>query len=484
MLVVNSNVVDLALGIPIKSVLLRAGGKHHDSDSSLRQMEMKCIDHENEYSKYFDLVGRCDTLDEIHLMVTPLAENFSRQRVPIESYTKELELLEIAIASHPSVNHIIIAHWAYSLDEGHLITDNIFPSITQNTRIKNVTIDPGYLEREYSFAFFLDALGCALIARERLDRLTFRFFDEGYAFKKFFEQFVDNPDKLPRIIRMRECFLRAGDLWHLLEDLIPSQSCSIEKLDVAKCYSSLYVKPSKPHWNILGRNGERLIDYPLLTKLCYSLKQNESIHTLGLFFTFDIYRIVADEIFRANTVESAYMGNHHLCNIVWHKAEPEGWMGSEYCSRFFVSVDNNGIDENGNTNEQPDLLSIFDERGCDELLSGDYKKIMDENMELNKLPNKKYVACLKVLRLLDTKRFEECVLQTTDAKLLAVHGGKFFDKARNYRAIETGSELTNRKINFYYELARGSDLCSNVIKAKLRRSIRLKRKRENNCACL
>ena len=200
MLVVNSNVVDLALGIPIKSVLVRAGGKHHDSDSSLRQMEMKCIDHENEYSKYFDLVGRCDTLDEIHLMVTPLAENFSRQRVPIESYTKELELLEIAIASHPSVNHIIIAHWAYSLDEGHLITDNIFPSITQNTRIKNVTIDPGYLEREYSFAFFLDALGCALIARERLDRLTFRFFDEGYAFKKFFEQFVDNPDKLPRII--------------------------------------------------------------------------------------------------------------------------------------------------------------------------------------------------------------------------------------------------------------------------------------------
>ena len=198
------------------------------------------------------------------------------------------------------------------------------------------------------------------------------------------------------------------------------------------------------------------------------IEKNESVSTLGLHYSIEIYRIIVNEIFRVDTVEEAYTGNHHLCNIIWQKFQNWGWMGSQYCAEFFVSVDKNGIRWNGVENvenEQPDLSELLDESNKHDLLSGDYKKMLHDNLSLNKHNNKKYVACRKALHVLKNN-FDDGVFKTADSSILLGHAGMFFDKARACGAIDADSDLEMTKFNFYFELLKKSALGSTVINTR------------------
>jgi len=468
MIVLSKEIDDLASGNPIKTVHIVVGKNTRGSDSSRIRSRKRCIDKDDEYRDFLDLVAGCDVLDEIHLTVTPLDRINRPHRIPIEHYKRELELLRIAIKSHRSVNHIIIERWAYSQQTGHLIAESIFPAITENTRIKSVTINPKCCRSpvdEMRDRFSLQKLGNALVLREPLHRLKLTSFDLGPEVACFLQSFTANPNKIPQIIQMNRCSLFVPD-WMVFFTLLESRSCSLKKVDLGGVFADhLYAPEAEPDWNILGRNGERLTNHPLITRLCYSLKKNESVSTLGLHYSIDIYRIIVNEVFRVDTIEEAYTGNHHLCNIIWQKFQNWGWMGSQYCAKFFVSVDNNGIDERGVENEQPDLSELLDESNKHDLLSGDYRKMLHSNLSLNKHNNKKYVACRKALHVLK-HNFEDGVFKTADSSILLGHAGMFFDKARACGAIDADSDLDMTKFNFYFELLKKSDISSTIINAR------------------
>jgi len=446
----------------------------------------RCVDNETERREFLDLLQRCDTLEELHLTLTPFDfawHEFGRDHessavLLMEDYMDEMQLIKIAISSHPSINHIIIDRWADNDScDGVWLTKSIFHAISRNNRIKNVTINPSCCIRHNKLnrnEYSLERLGMSLRERRKpLDRLSLISFDLGLEFYHFFRSFASHHVKLPQIIHLDKCFLCIPDCVELIA-VLESKWCSIQKLNLARCSGSLYRPKGDPEWDVVDSDGQILNHYPLITRLAHSLKKNASVSTLGLVFSVDIYRTLVDELFRGDSAECVYNANRHLSAIIWQSPLNRERMCSEYCNKFFEDVTNNGVDERGGENQQPDLMELLPQEDKCHLFCGDHKRIMDYHLTRNKHNNKRYVARSKVLDVINTN-LKEGVLRTTPAKILFVHVDNFLLKAYWADAIGPRKEYENQKINFYYHLTRMSDLILNI--TPRRRSKRLNKKR-------